>query len=274
MHDEELVARMRDGMAATLRLSAQGSPSTRLLEHDGVVALITPETPDRSVLNSVVYTDFDGLRHMLAELAEAYERAGVRAWAVWVPDRDKEARRLLEGAGHRIDTTLTAMGRELVEGCVSLPHGAEWTYGGDLAILTGLNDAAYGWDEDRPWTRALKGLPTERVHVYTSELHGKPAAGLLAHDQSGNCTIWLVATLKRARRLGLATGLLGQALVDACERGCSTSTLQATKLGEPVYLRLGYRPLGRLEMWERKSGRRARLSTRPSMAQSSLGRNG
>jgi hypothetical protein len=45
---------------------------------------------------------------------------------------------------------------------------------------------------------------------------------------------------------------LGQVLLDSRDRGCKTTTLQATKMGEPVYAALGYRVIGRLEMWERR----------------------
>jgi hypothetical protein len=43
-----------------------------------------------------------------------------------------------------------------------------------------------------------------------------------------------------------------QALHDAALRGCETTTLQATKLGRPVYEQLGYSDLGAIEMWERR----------------------
>jgi hypothetical protein len=43
-----------------------------------------------------------------------------------------------------------------------------------------------------------------------------------------------------------------RALADGRERGCEVTTLQATKLGRPVYERLGYRGFGTIEMWERR----------------------
>ena len=45
---------------------------------------------------------------------------------------------------------------------------------------------------------------------------------------------------------------MGHALADASERGCRTTTLVATRLGRPVYERLGYRSLGPIEMWEQR----------------------
>jgi hypothetical protein len=44
-----------------------------------------------------------------------------------------------------------------------------------------------------------------------------------------------------------------RALADGRARGNEVSTLQATKLGRPVYERLGYRSFGTIEMWERRS---------------------
>ena len=63
-------------------------------------------------------------------------------------------------------------------------------------------------------------------------------------------TIWSVATAPEARGRGLSTALMRQALSDAAARGCETSTLQATKLGRPVYERVGYQDFGALQMWE------------------------
>jgi len=56
-----------------------------------------------------------------------------------------------------------------------------------------------------------------------------------------------------ARGRGLAAGLLHRALADARERGCRTSTTQATTMGRPVYERIGYRDLGPVHMYERRS---------------------
>jgi GNAT superfamily N-acetyltransferase len=63
--------------------------------------------------------------------------------------------------------------------------------------------------------------------------------------------IW-VATVPEARGRGVSTRLLAHALDAAREAGLETTTLQATKLGVPVYARLGYRDFGAMHMWERR----------------------
>jgi GNAT superfamily N-acetyltransferase len=54
------------------------------------------------------------------------------------------------------------------------------------------------------------------------------------------------------RGRGVTQALLRRALSDGRERGCDVSTLEATKMGRPVYERAGYRALGPIEMWERR----------------------
>ena len=73
------------------------------------------------------------------------------------------------------------------------------------------------------------------------------------HDHDGDFSVTLVATLPEARGRGLAGRLLTHALHEARERGCTTTSLQATKMGQPVYGRLGYRDLGPVQMWERRA---------------------
>jgi hypothetical protein len=45
---------------------------------------------------------------------------------------------------------------------------------------------------------------------------------------------------------------MSHALLEARGRGCTTTSLQATMRGRPVYQRLGYRDIGAMHMWERR----------------------
>src|SRR5205085_1839105 len=80
---------------------------------------------------------------------------------------------------------------------------------------------------------------------------GEDASVLGIHDCGGDAGVFFVATRPAARGRGRTTRLLGHALAEARERGCDISTLQATRAGEPVYARLGYRTIGRIGMWEK-----------------------
>src|SRR5438270_208278 len=85
----------------------------------------------------------------------------------------------------------------------------------------------------------------------TLELPGVSAAIVPSMPERSvvNCVVYEDA---EALGGGLASRLLLKALADARGRGCSISTLQATRAGYPVYARLGYRDFGRVQMWERR----------------------
>jgi GNAT superfamily N-acetyltransferase len=243
--------RMQQSMRRTGELLASGAPDSRNLQLDGVTAAITPAAPDRSVLNGVVVEDFEKLEPQLDTIAAAYAAAGVRAWTVWVPEHESATRKLLAGAGHALDATPAAMLLdldELVEPGQGVPEcSTEW----DMEAGGSVNDAAYG-DTSGLFARAMGGLPPDTGRMYLAHADGRPASFVLVHDDDENCEFWIAATIPEARGRGLLSGLLYRALADARERGCTTSTTQATKMGEPVYERLGYRKFGTIEMWERR----------------------
>jgi GNAT superfamily N-acetyltransferase len=122
---------------------------------------------------------------------------------------------------------------------------------GILEAAWAINDRAYG-DAAGTWAGALGELPPEAGHLYLAHVANEPASFVLMHDHDDDCGFWFAATVPEARGRGLVTGLLRRALLYARERGCTTSTTQATAMGRGIYRRLGYRDLGPLELWERR----------------------
>ncbi len=244
----------RRSLVAFVRLFAGAAPESSLFERDGVVASIVPGAADRSVVNSVVYRDAGALEAGLEDLERAFDDAGVRAWTVWVPEDERDAAALLQSAGHRLDASPVAMVLDLGR----LPERAEddldWDAEAAVEDVSRINDLAYGF-EAGAFAGALRnrpdGLP---LRLYQARVGGEPACVLGTVDDRGDCGIYLVATLKEHRGRGLARRLLHAALIEARGRGLRTSSLQATKLGHPVYERLGYEPICTIEMWERRAG--------------------
>ena len=249
MDDRALFDRQYAGLREFCRLLGQAAPESRVLELDGVLGAVVPAAPGRSVVNSVTYRSASDLERALPDLAAAYEAAGVRAWTVWVPHFDTEAAALLEGAGHALDADPEAMVMELGELDGPAPAGLDLDPAPAVATVARLNDLAYTF-EGNDFERALQSAPA--LHCYVARDEGRPVCCATGHDWDGDFSVTFVATVPEARGRGLASRLLALALQEARERGCTTTSLQATKAGEPVYRRLGYRGLGPVQMWERR----------------------
>jgi GNAT superfamily N-acetyltransferase len=240
---------MAANMAGLFATLAEESSDGHTLSGGDVRAAVVPSCPDRSVVNSVVYSTAESLADQLPRLAEEYERAGVRAWTVWVPEWDERAGATLAGAGHVLDAQPAAMVRSLDH----LPEadGAPLDLmDPDMVECARVNDASYGFDGD--FEGAFRSVPPEPARLYLARADGQPAATLLTYEAGSECGVYLVATLPEARGRGLATALVSHALREARARGCETTSLQATARGRRVYERLGYRSIGAAQMWERR----------------------
>jgi GNAT superfamily N-acetyltransferase len=246
---EPVIERVVDGLFAFYAVCGASSEGARTIERDGVLAAVVPAAPERAVANGVVYRGADGLRAAYDELAAAYDEIGAK-WTVWVwPDDDATARFLAE-RGHVLDAQPAAMFHDL-EGVERPAPDAlpDWTAEGDYTVVGPLNDRSYDFGTDS-FTRVLRKHPGDAVRVYLAHDGGEPVSCLLTSDHERNTDIECVAVVPEARGRGISGKLLRHALVDARERGLETSTLVSTKLGYPVYERIGYRTLGRFNMWE------------------------
>lgn len=223
--------------------------ATELHELDGVTAAVVPACPERSVVNSVCYERQETLPPKLDQLAAIYDAAGVHAWTVWVPYPDREAAAALEAAGHVLDASPEGMGM-ILDTFERPAFSYAWTRDCDPAVVGPMNDRAYGYEGS--FERALAGVRAGAPRFYVAFLEREPASCCVTVDHDADCHVTLVATVPQARGRGLAGALMAQALADARERGLTSSTLVATKMGRPVYDRLGYRGLGPVEMWERR----------------------
>jgi GNAT superfamily N-acetyltransferase len=242
--------RMLTSMRAMFRLIGRSSDGAHMIEVDGVIGSVCPNVPERSLPNSVVYESEDALIAALPELARHYDDAGIAAWTVWVPEDDTDAAAALEAAGHKLDADPAAMTFELAG--LAEPPEIDYRTGDDLMPgIAGINDRAYGHD-DAAFTRMLAQHPAGVTRNYVADVDGQPAACLQILPVDGDASVYWVATLPEARGRGLCRRLMHRALWDAREAGCDLSTLQATKLGEPVYARLGYERHGALQMWEKR----------------------
>jgi ribosomal protein S18 acetylase RimI-like enzyme len=249
-----VIDRVLESMFHWYRLVGGASEGARALERDGVLAAVVPASPERAVVNAVLYRSADGLEAAYDDVAGAYREIGAK-WTVWVPPGDEEAAGLLESRGHALDAEPMAMAREL-DGALERPSAEElpdWTAEGTLEEVGQVNDRAYSFGTDS-FSRALRTLPDGVAGIYVARDGERPLGCMTAVDHAGNTEIQMVAVLPEARGSGIAGKLLRHALADAADRGMETSTLVATKMGYATYERAGFRPLERMSMWERAPG--------------------
>jgi len=242
---------IRAGMAPFWRLLAEGSGGS-VWTGVGTLASIIPSSPERSVFNSVFYEDGERLIASLDRIADAYDEAGIRAWTVWVPEADRTTAAALEEAGHVFDAEPRAMAMALSELRAPEPDPAiEIREELDMPEVGRLNEIAYGWQPGEFGAVAAAEIPDTRA--YFGAIDGETVGTVVVWDHADDTEVAWVATLPEARGRGVSKQLMARALADARERGRLTTTLVATKLGRPVYERVGYRDFGAIQMWERRT---------------------
>jgi GNAT superfamily N-acetyltransferase len=117
-----------------------------------------------------------------------------------------------------------------------------------------INDAAYGLPAEH-FAPVMRRLSTDGYHLAVARRDGKALACSGVLVDGVNAEVVFVATLLDARRQGLAAECMRTALRAAAGDGCTTTTLEATKAGEPVYAAMGYRAFGRYRMMEARRAR-------------------
>jgi GNAT superfamily N-acetyltransferase len=247
--DDALLDRMFRNVGEYFARCAESSPDGRSVELDGVRAAVMPAIPHASIVNCVTYRDAAALDARIDELDAVYREANVRAWSVWTHERDVRARTTLANARFVLDSEPMSMALDL-DDPVAPPAQLDWTAEPEPAELASVVEPSYGFPRGM-FAAGFPGLP-EGVHCYLARHEGRPASVVMASDFDGDCGIFLVGTIPEARGRGLSTALMRLALAQAAERGCETSTLQASSMGYPVYRRLGYRDLGHAELWEHR----------------------
>jgi GNAT superfamily N-acetyltransferase len=244
--DATLSARLWDGFGRLQALLGGHAGPGSVVVREGLVASVVPSAPDSPTLNAAVAIEADEAPAHLEELRTRYADAKVRRWGVWLDSRASLAAQALTQAGMVPTTASPGMGAHIDE-LQTTGNGAPTP--ADLPTVGRVNDLAYG-NYDGRLERTLAPLPNGVLHGYRVDHQGKPAAVALALHHNEDCGVSFVATVPKARRRGLASEVMREALSEARRQGCTTTTLQATDVGERLYRALGYRHLCVMQLWE------------------------
>jgi GNAT superfamily N-acetyltransferase len=175
-------------------------------------------------------------------LKDVYAAAGVTSWALWLPSRalhfDAEDE-VASVDGMARDTTTLVMTRELDDGMPSHPG----------VLRTTVEAANHAGDQPLPADALPAPDETSDVDGWVLVSEEYAVAGAWTYRDGVDVGVYTVGTAPNWRRRGLARALMLHVLADAYRRGARTTSLQSTRMGEPLYARLGFRSVGRYEEW-------------------------
>ncbi len=132
---------------------------------------------------------------------------------------------------------------------VRRPDGLEIRVVDDKAALdVWIDTFARGYELQPEWKEPLAGIYQALgcdlpLRHYIAFLQGAPLAAASLFLAEGVAGIWNVATVKETRGQGLGSAIVWQALRDARQMGYSIAALESSKMGYPVYRRLGFRDI-------------------------------
>ena len=220
----------------------QLSPAAQMINTSAATAAVFPSWAPLN--NAILQLASDDRRagDAVSQLTACYAEAGVATWALWVrsgitnldaPDTGPEI------IGMQRDTTTLVMYATLSSGW-QLQDGVVRT---SIATATRASDEPVRHaDLERP-----EGVPGLTGWVMLHE--SVAVAGAWSFLNGRDCGIYTVGTQPEWRRHGFARALMEHVLADAWRRGARTASLQSTRMGEPLYLSLGFQAAGRYEEW-------------------------
>ena len=245
MADEDLKRSTWRSIAAFQRLFGRHALDAQLLERDDFVASSVPAA-NSSLINAAVPLDGAEIAPHLDAIAKFYD--GIPKWGVWIdPDQTADAH-ALQQQGLVLDSTPVLMAAQLTD--VERRHDPR-VGRATMDEVGVVNDAAY----DIPAGTlggTLSVFPTSELHAYGIRELREAMSVAVVQDVGRDAFVSFVATLPANRGERLASRVLAHALHEAEDRGQITTSLQASKRGQSIYARLGYRPLGEIHLYEKR----------------------
>lgn len=89
----------------------------------------------------------------------------------------------------------------------------------------------------------------EGAAYYLGYSAGEPVATISRVAYACSAGIFNVSTVPRHRRHGVAEAMTWHAVHEALAIGCTSSSLQATRMGMPVYARMGFEHVANYSVW-------------------------
>lgn len=195
----------------------------------------------------------------LVTRAKEFFAARERGFSIWVRGGQAEDRDLVaaaEAAGLQLVYEMPEMtlGEKLPP--PELPSGAE------LRRLTASDQATDFWQVATTSYASIgfppevfagytnhAGLLAENVVAFLALLEGEPVSIAMTMVSHGVAGIYWVGSLAQARGKGLGRAVTVAATNAGFDLGADVASLQASPMGKPIYLELGYETAFEYQMW-------------------------
>ena len=194
--------------------------------------------------NAILLTPHDDLAiaTVVSQLITIYSGAGVNSWALWIRSKITDLYASDTGcevSGLQRDTTTLMMQATL--------HSQLRQHEG--VVPTSIGAATRATDEP---IRSADLEPPDDAPGLTGWviLHDDVAvAGAWSFINQRECGLYAIGTQPEWRRRGIGRALTEHVLAAAWRRGARVASLQATRMGQPLYASLGFLPVGRYDEW-------------------------
>ncbi len=240
---------LRSRVAGYRALTGAAGPRDELVLADGAVrAFRVPALAHLSVFIGVLPEDAAALPGVLGELEARY---GDSSWLVWLAPWQLEHAAALEARGLALDEPAELMAAWIDDLDLEPRAPLDVLEQADVAEFVAVADAGFELPDGLSFAPAFAGdLPAD-LRLWVARADGRPAACAAVVRCDDDVWFGLVGTRPEHRRRGLSSELMRTALRAARDAGATSTTLEATSSGRPVYARLGLRALGAMQLWER-----------------------
>jgi GNAT superfamily N-acetyltransferase len=255
MTDSFAAARMQTALVAAFSAVYEGLAGARVEPRPGYILLVCPPVP--LLQFNGVWAERDGgdaVADLGTALAEV-ERLGLPFWLQTREGRhplvEHEARRLGLGLAEQFPGMVAA-----ASDLTSLPaSGIGIERVADASRLASAAQVAEAGFEAPPGTLAAlyseRLAATQSISYHLGYAGADPVSTAMSLVRADTVGIFNVATLPRCRGRGYGTALSAHAVQEGLERGAQLAWLQASPLSEPVYRRMGFRPVETYNLFTR-----------------------
>lgn len=250
MERDELLAAGDHNLASTMRLYATTAPGAELEDDGGLLLYSTSKTWPGPYHNGAIRLDGSLAPDDVLARAAAFfsERPGYCVWVAAHADADLERRALEVGCAsispmgaprlalhHRIEAGVVPPGVTLDE--VTDDDG-RLDY---LAVtVDAYADSFLPRDAAEAQLGSLRAVRGPDVRAVVARHEGRPVATAMVVASGAVAGIQLVGTIPGARGRGLGELCTRWAVGAGFELGARAIVLEASEMGEPLYLRLGF----------------------------------